>query len=218
MDWSVIDGFSNKDAELFRSTCNHLLGRTFVLRMVWEDGQKRHNPEYTFLARYHQTVQGYLAHLGWDLYHEQYNGYFYVVNNLEENRLALNKDTTAILLALRLIYDEDSERAGLNQDVVCHVRDLLEKVVVNFAILRQRPNMRDLRKSLQLLENHGVIVKLEGRYNEIECRFAILPTILTAVSAERANALVEQMRKTEKSEKSEPEEEIDEEADENSFD
>ena len=210
MDWSVIDGFSDKEAEIFRSTCNHLLGKTFISRMIWADGLKKHNPEYSFLVRYQQTVQGYLAFLGWDLFHEQYNGYFYVINNLDENRLTMDKEPTAILLALRLIYDEDSERAGLNQDVICYVRDLLEKVVVNFAILRQNPNMRNLRKYLQLMENHGIIVRLDGRYSEMDCRFAILPTILTAVSAEKTNALVEQMRR--------PEEASDEETDEDSFD
>ena len=132
--------------------------------------------------------------LGWELYQDQYNGYFYVQNDLEENRLTMDKDTTGMLLALRLIYDENSERAGLNQDVVCYVRDLLEKTVTDFAILKQKPNMRDVRKSLQLMENHCIIARLDGRFNEMGCRFTILPTILTAVSTERLNILVERMK------------------------
>lgn len=211
MDWSVIDDFSNKDAEIFRQTCNRLLGKTFILREDYEDGKKKHNPEYTFLVRHQQTVQCYLAFLGWDLCHEQYSGYFYVLNNLEENRLTMDKETTGILLALRLIYDEDSEHAGLSQDVVCHVRDLLEKIVTDFAILRQKPNMKEVKKSLQLMENHSLIAKLDGKYNSMDCQFAILPTILTAVSAEKLNTLVEQMKRTE-------EEISDEEADEDSVD
>jgi len=35
--------------------------------------------------------------------------------------------STAILLALRLIYEENMERLGLEQDAVCTVRDVLEK-------------------------------------------------------------------------------------------
>jgi hypothetical protein len=211
MDWAVIDGFSTKEAELFRSACNHLLGRTFVTRMSYSDGERKHNPEYTFIAQYQQAVRDYLVYIGWELYQDPYNGYFYVLNNLEENRLTMDKDTTGMLLALRLIYDENSERAGLNQDVVCYVRDLLEKTVTDFAILRQKPNMREVRRSLQLLESHCIIARLEGRFSEMGCRFTILPTILTAVSAERLSTLVERMKIVN-------EEPNDEEADESAFD
>lgn len=211
MDWSIIDGFTKKEAEMFQHACNHLLGRTFISRIIFEDGVKKSNPEYAFLVRYQQTVQHYLKLIGWDLHHEQYSGYFYVVNDLEENRLSLDKDSTGIILALRLIYDEDSEQAGLYQDVICYVRDLLEKIVTSFSILRQKPNMRDVKKSLQMMENHGIIARLEGKYNEVECRFTILPTILTAVSAEKCNTLVEQLKKMQ-------EETTDEEADEDSID
>jgi hypothetical protein len=86
-----------------------------------------------------------------------------------------------------------------------------EKIVTDFAILKQKPNMRDVRKSLQLMENHCIIAKLDGRFNEMGCRFTILPTILTAVSAERLNILVERM-------KTSNEESINEEADEDTFD
>jgi len=211
MDWSVIDGFSNKEVDLFRAACNHLLGRTFVSRMLYTDGEKKHNPEYTFIAQHQQAVRDYLAFIGWELYQDQLNGYFYVQNDLEENRLTMDKDATGILLALRLIYDENSERAGLNQDVVCYVRELLEKTVTDFAILKQKPNMRDVRKSLQLIENHCIIARLEGRFNEMGCRFTILPTILTAVSAEKLNILVDRMKTLN-------EESTDEEADESAID
>ena len=211
MDWSVIEGFSKKEMELFQQACNHLLGRTFISRVAFEDGDKKNSPEYTFLLRYQQTVQEYLKLLGWYLHHEPYSGYFYVENDLEENRLSLDKDTTGIVLALRLIYDEDREQAGLHQDVICYVRDLLEKIVTSFSILRQKPNMKDVKKSLQLIENHGIIARLEGKFNDTECRFTILPTILTAVSAEKCNTLVEQLKKAQ-------EETSDEEADENAAD
>jgi len=211
MDWATIDGFTVKEAELFRNSCNRLLGRTFVTRFTYGEGERKHNPEYTFIAQYQQTVQEYLAIIGWELYQDQYNGYFYVQNDLEENRLTMDKDTTGMLLALRLIYDENSERAGLNQDVVCYVRDLLEKTVTDFAILKQKPNMRDVRKSLQLMENHCIIARLDGRFNEMGCRFTILPTILTAVSTERLNILVERMKASD-------EDSVDEETDEGTFD
>ncbi len=196
MDYSVIEGFSQKERELFRSSCNHLLGKTFVVRTIYKNGANIPNPEYTFLVRYKEIVKDYLSLLGWDIYQDEFNGYFYVLNDLEENRLSMNKITTGILLALRLIYDENSESAGLYRDVICSVRDLLDKIITDFSLLRQKPNMDEIRRSLKLLEEHSIIVPIEGRYNEMSCNFTILPTIFIAVSAEKLNALVEQMKKT----------------------
>ena len=72
-------------------------------------------------------MQEYLSLLDWDLRRDALNGYFYVLNTDEANRCNLNKKETAILLALRLIYEENMERLGLEQDAVCTVRDVLEK-------------------------------------------------------------------------------------------
>lgn len=55
-----------------------------------------------------------------------------------------------------------------------------------------------------MLENHSVIQRLEGKFNQSSCRIAILPTILSAVSSEKLNLVVSVLKK----------EEIDEEAEE----
>lgn len=209
MEFSVIEGFSTKEQETFKSVCNHLLGYTFVVRTLYRaDGSMMTNPEYTFLSKYADAVRSYLALLDWELQQDEYNGYFYVLNTLEANRCTLNKPTTAILLALRIIYDEDRERAGLSMDVLCTVRDVLEKLVTTFGIFKQKPNMNDIRRSLKQLEEHSLVARLEGKYSDVDCSFTILPTIMTAVSAEKMQVLVREMQTVEAGE-----EETDEEAD-----
>ena len=64
-----------------------------------------------------------------------------------------------------------------------------------------------------LLEQHGILQRTEGKYTQNSCKFAILPTILTAVSSERLEAAVAMLQKEEKEGK---EEEDDEEAEEDS--
>jgi len=210
LDLSDINDFTAKEKEMFTSVCNHLLGQTFLLRTIYQpDGSTVNNPEYNFLALRSETVKSYLSLLGWELHQDEYNGYFYVINNLDANRLILGSKPTAILLALRLIYDENSERVGLFQDVLCEVKGVLEKLVTDFGVFRQKPNMDEFRRSMKLLEDHNIIKGLEGKYSDADCRFTILPTILTVVSAEKLNALVAKLRK---------EDESDEEADENAVD
>ena len=141
--------------------------------------------------------------LDWDLRKDDLNGYFYVLNTDEANRCNLNKKETAILLAIRMLYEENLERLGLAQDAVCSVRDLLEKVVTDYAILPAKPNMDEVKRALTVLDHHAIIQRIEGKYNQGSCKFAILPTVLTAVSSEKLQAVVSVLRKEEECEEAE---------------
>lgn len=164
--------------------------------MLFRPGKGRvNNPDYTFLSLHYEAVQEYLSLLDWDLRKDDLNGYFYVINTDEANRCNLNKKETAILLALRMIYEENQEQLGLEQDAVCTVRDVLEKVVTDYAILPAKPNMDEVKRALTLLENHSIIQRIEGKFNQSGCKFAILPTVLAAVSSEKLNDVVSVLRK-----------------------
>lgn len=209
MNFEFLQQATSRELEQFTSVCNQLLSRTYVVRTLYRPGKGRvNNPDYTFLSRNFEAVQEYLGLLDWDLRHDDLNGYYYVVNTDEANRCNLNKKETAILLALRLLYEDNQDRLGLEQDAVCTVRDVLEKVVTDYAILPSKPNMAEVKRALTLLENHSIIQRIEGKFNQSSCKFAILPTILTAVSGEKLNAVVSALRK----------EEADEEAEEDSAD
>ena len=195
---------TSKELEQFKSVCNQLLSRTYVVRTLYRPGKGRvNNPDYTFLSLHYETVQDYLSLLDWNLRRDTLNGYFYVVNTDEANRCNLNKKETAILLALRMIYEENLERLGLEQDAICTVRDVLEKVVTDYAILPAKPNMDEVKRALTLLENHAIIQRIDGKFNQSSCKFAILPTVLAAVSGEKLNAVVSVLRKEDADEEAE---------------
>lgn len=211
MDLSELERFSGKEMEQFTRVCNLLLSRTFVVRTIYvQDKGRISNPDYTFLSLHQSVVRDYLGLLDWDLRKDDYNGYFYVVNTDEANRCALNQKATAILLALRMIYDENQDQTGLEQDVLCTVHDLLDKVVADYAIFSTRPNMEEVKRALTIFEQHSILQRIQGRFSQTGCKFAILPTILTVVSSERLDAVVSMLRKEE--------EDGDEEADEDTVD
>ena len=207
MDW--LNGATQKEVDQFKAVCNQLLSRTYVVRTIYKPEKGRiTNPDYTFLSIHYEHVRDYLALLDWDLRKDDMNGYFYVLNTDESNRCNLDKKETAILLAIRMIYDENQERLGLEQDAICTVRDVLEKVVTDYAILPAKPNMEEVKRALTRLENHSIIQKIDGKFNKGNCKFAILPTVLSVVSADKLNMIVTTLRK----------EEDDEETDEDSVD
>ena len=185
VDW--INGATQKELDQFKSVCNQLLSRTYLVKTLCRADKVRiNNPDYLFLSSHYAEVREYLALLDWDLRKDDFNGYFY-----------------AILLAIRMIYDENQERLGVEHDAICTVRDLLEKVVTDYAILSARPNMKDVKRALTLLDNHCVIQRIEGKYSQGNCKFAILPTVLSVVSSEKLDAVVSVLRKEEDSEEAE---------------
>ncbi|MGM9602859.1 MAG: DUF4194 domain-containing protein [Candidatus Ventricola sp.] len=202
MDW--LSEASQRDIDQFKAVCNQLLSRTFVVRTLYRPDKGRvANPDYTFLSIHYEQIRDYLALLDWDLRKDDMNGYFYILNTDEANRCNLDKKETALLLAIRMIYDENQERLGLEQDAICTVRDVLEKVVTDYAILPSKPNMEEVKRALTRLENHSIIQKIDGKYNKASCKFAILPTVLSAVSAEKLNTIVTVLRKEENDEETE---------------
>ena len=188
MNLEFLNTATAKELEQFKAVCNQLLSRTYVVRTLYRPGRGRvSNPDYTFLSIHYESVREYLSLLDWDLRRDDINGYFYV----------LSKRETAILLALRMLYDESQERLGLEQDALCSVREVLEKIVTDYAILPAKPNMEEVKRALTVFENHSILQRIEGKFNQADCRFAILPTIQTAVSSERLNEVAAVLRKEE---------------------
>ena len=198
MKFDFLSSASDKELQQFKSVCNQLLSRTYVVRTLYRPGRERlNNPDYTFLTIHAEAVRDYLSLLDWDLRHDDANGIYYVVNTDDANRCILSKRETAILLALRMLYDESLEGLGLEKDALCTVREVLEKVVTDYAILPAKPNMEEFKRAMLILENHSIIQRIEGKYNQPDCRFDTLPTILTAVSAERLHEVAAVLRKEE---------------------
>ena len=194
MDW--LNSATQPEIDQFRTVCNQLLSRTYVVRTLYKPGKGRvTNPDYTFLSIHFEDISNYLSLSGWTLHKEDMDGFFYVLNADEANRCNLDKKETALLLAIRMIYDENQENLGLEQDAICTVRDVLEKVVTDYAILPSKPNMEDVKRALTRLENHSIIQRIDGKFNKGNCKFAILPTVTSVVSADRLNQLVAMLKK-----------------------
>lgn len=198
-DW--LNSATQREIEQFRSVCNQLLSHTYVVRTFYKPDKGRvTNPDYTFLSMHFEEISDYLSLLGWTLHKEDMDGFFYVRNEDEGNRCNLDKKETALLLAIRMIYDENLENLGLEQDAICTVRDVLEKVVTDYAILPSKPNMEDVKRALTRLENHSIIQRIDGKFNKGSCKFAILPTVTSVVSADRLNQLVTVLKKVDENE------------------
>ena len=71
MNLDFISSATAKELQQFKSVCNQLLSRTFVVRTLYRPGRERlNNPDYTFLSIHFEAVRDYLSLLDWDLRHD----------------------------------------------------------------------------------------------------------------------------------------------------
>ena len=61
-------------------------------------------------------------------------------------------------------------------------------------------NMEEVKRALTRLENHSIIQRIDGKFNKGNCKFAILPTVLSVVSADKLNMIVSILKKEENDE------------------
>lgn len=68
MNFDFIQQATSRELEQFKSVCNQLLSRTYVVRTLYRPGKGRvNNPDYAFLSLHYEAVQDYLGLLDWDL-------------------------------------------------------------------------------------------------------------------------------------------------------
>ena len=62
MNFDFIQQATSRELEQFKSVCNQLLSRTYVVRTLYRPGKGRvNNPDYTFLSLHYEAVQDYLT-------------------------------------------------------------------------------------------------------------------------------------------------------------
>lgn len=58
MKFDFLSSASDKELQQFKSVCNQLLSRTYVVRTLYRPGRERlNNPDYTFLTIHAEAVR-----------------------------------------------------------------------------------------------------------------------------------------------------------------
>jgi len=97
----------SSDQNEFSTVVNKLLLKGFIVRDIFDTKEKviRINPDYRFLERYFEVVNDYLKYAGWNVEKDVILGVVALTNLYGENRIRMDRETSLILFALRLIYE-----------------------------------------------------------------------------------------------------------------
>lgn len=177
----------------FASVVNVLLLKGFVVRDIFDSKEKimRINDTYRYIERHFDLIQDYLKFSGWNLEKDAILGVFALTNFYTENRIRLDRETSLILFALRLIYEnEKNESNSANQAIYITTPGLIKTMMDDGIVMPgKRLYGRGIAKSLRFLSNHNIIAKVSGSYDEGNVSFYILPSIVYALDNDKIVAM-----------------------------
>ena len=183
----------SSDQNEFSTVVNKLLLKGFIVRDIFDTREKviRINPDYRFLERYFEIVNDYLKYAGWNVEKDVVLGVVALTNLYGENRIRMDRETSLILFALRLIFENyKNESNSTNQAIYLTTPGLLKTMIDDGITMPGRKlNGRSIARSLRFLANHNIISKVSGNYDEGNVSFYILPSIVYALDNEKIVAM-----------------------------
>lgn len=191
MNLTAFEEMSEKETKEFSRICNMLLSVTYILR---DGADGRISKEYHFIDSHFELFSDYLELIGWKIYKDIQYGIIYVRNVDGLNKLTLNKLTSVMLVAIRIIYEESRIKASNTSNVCITVGSLFDKIVNEFSMYSKKPPQKEIKESFRILEAHNLIKRLDDSFDDIECRFVILPSVLIAVSNEKSKAICDTLK------------------------
>jgi hypothetical protein len=108
MNLSEISALPEKSARDLPRVINRMLGQVFLYRDKDDD-----KDDYYFVHRHRSACEGALELAGFTLLHDDYHNIFQVVSEYSYCRARYKLDETLMILVLRKLYEERSERLSL---------------------------------------------------------------------------------------------------------
>ena len=169
-----------------------LLRQTFVPERKYEKrtGRITFNREYRILSKHLEFLKAYFKIAGMEVLENVSNGVIYVRGEgIAPERLS--KLATIYLLILKLIYDEQMASASTSINIYTTLGELNERVG-SFNLLKDRPSLTEIKRTLTLLKKYQQIEVLDPLEElEAETRIIIYPCINMVLLGEEVKHLLE---------------------------
>lgn len=190
---------TNTDQNEFKRIVNVLFLKSFIVRDLYDNREKamRINPDYRFIERFYDLINGYLAYSNWYLEKDVINGVYSLINENETNRIRIDRETSLILFTLRLIYESEKKEGAQTTSSIFMTTPVLLKEMLDHGITMtgKRLTGRLIGRSLRTLATHNIIAKVSGSYDEGNVNFYILPSIIYAVDNQKIVEMEDAIRR-----------------------
>jgi hypothetical protein len=157
MDLTLLTSLPEKSQRDFPRVINRLLGQVFLYQDKEDDKE-----DYYFIHRHHATCETALELTGFKLLHDDYHRIFQAVSEYSYCRARYKLDETLMILVLRKLYEEHTERLSLAQDPVVTIGEVREEYRTITGKERDL-GMGQYETLLRHLRTIGLIETLDGR-------------------------------------------------------
>lgn len=181
------------DKNQFGSIVNKLLQKGFIVRDIFDSKEKilRVGSDYRYIERNFSLINDYLSFASYHLEMDNILGVVALLNYEEENRIKMDRETSLVLFALRLIYENEKEESNVSSSSIYITTPVLIRNMLEHGIFMPGKKLsgRGIAKSLRFLASHNIISKISGNYDEGNVTFYILPSIVYALDNEKIRAM-----------------------------
>ncbi len=157
MEFSTITSLPEKSARDLPRIINRLLGQVFLYRDKDED-----KDDYYFVHRHRVACETALELAGFSLLHDEYHNIFQTVSEFSYCRARYKLDETLMILVLRKLYEEHSERLSLAQDPLVTIGEVREEYRTITGKERDL-GIIQYENLLRRLRSMGLLDTLDGR-------------------------------------------------------
>ena len=197
------NSMSSIDKERFSELTNELLNRNYILAYHYDNKNRsrRPNSNYNFIVKYYEVFEAYFAMANYVLKRDDDYHVISLTNEAGYNHERIDKLTTIFLFTLRLMYDEEKEKASTSEVVYTTTAQVIYKMM-ELELITKKPTIKDTVDALRFAINHNIITRLDKTIDNMGAQIVILPTILFTISNEKINAIFQIMfnRNTENNE------------------
>ena len=180
---------------------NRILGQVFLYQDKSED-----KDDYYFVHRHRAACEVALELAGYNLLHDDYHRIFQAVSEYSYCRARYKLDETLMIVVLRKLYEEHTERLSLAQDPVVTVGEVREEYRTITGKERDL-GITQYENLLRRLRTMGLIDTLDGRTIDVrdaDARLRLRGSVRLILPVKTADELDAWMRKYRSSDEEEP--------------
>jgi hypothetical protein len=192
MELNSLTSLPEKSQRDLPRVINRILGQVFLYQDKDEDKE-----DYYFMHRHRDAFQAALELAGYNLLHDDYHRIFQAVSEYSYCRARYKLDETLMIVVLRKLYEEHTERLSLAQDPVVTIGEVREEYRTITGKERDL-GIIQYENLLRRLRTMGLIDTIDGRTIDVrdaEARLRLRGSVRLILPVQTADELDAWIRK-----------------------
>ena len=186
---------SEYEKEEFRKACNTLLSCSYIVKEKYDHskGITVLNEKYRICKKLLPIIKDYFYYIGWTVELDETYEYISCLNMYQNKRIKFDRFTTLFLYTIRLIFEEEREKASNHKNIITDTTCIIQKMASLGLLENGKSTISERKDAQKLLEHHNIIEKIESTWLSDGNRLIIHPSILSIITNEDISSMVREL-------------------------